>query len=200
MNEELGSLRQRRRLDTYQEIHLAALDLIEEQGLKETTVQQIAARARVSPRTFFRYFSSKEQVALPGQQRMLHVIDTLDVADGDLSAVLRQIEAAAEYAISSQNDPELVEHRRIARLLASEPELQSAAASQERLLAGRLRARLQDQLPHEDPLTVLLIAELAVMLWRTSWDRWGELSAGGDIEDPLTLYRRTREKLRRIVG
>lgn len=50
----------RRRLDTYLEIHEAALELFESQGIRETTVQQIADRARVSPRTFFRYFTTKE--------------------------------------------------------------------------------------------------------------------------------------------
>ncbi|WP_448070681.1 helix-turn-helix domain-containing protein [Georgenia yuyongxinii] len=49
-----------RRLDTYLEIHEAALELFESQGIRETTVQQIADRARVSPRTFFRYFTTKE--------------------------------------------------------------------------------------------------------------------------------------------
>ncbi|MDF9276216.1 TetR family transcriptional regulator [Arthrobacter sp. EH-1B-1] len=34
-------------------------------------MQQIADRAGISSRTFFRYFTRKEHAALPGQHRML---------------------------------------------------------------------------------------------------------------------------------
>lgn len=62
-------------------------------------------------------------------------------------------------------DPELIEHRRVARLLAREPDLQALAAAQERVLTTRLRTHLAGQLDGYDPLTVLLIAEVAVVVW-----------------------------------
>jgi AcrR family transcriptional regulator len=193
-------LRTRRRLDTHQEIHQAALELFEEQGVRETTVQQIADRAGISHRTFFRYFTSKEQAALPGQRRMLQAIDALEVSDADPATVLRGVEAMAESVMDRENDPELEEHRRVARLLAREPELQALAASQEQVLTDHLRARLAGQLEGQDPMTVLLIAEVAVAVWRASWERWGELAVEGEAGDPVELYRRFREELRRIVG
>lgn len=193
-------LRTRRRLDTHQEIQRAALELFEEQGVRETTVQQIADRAGVSPRTFFRYFASKEQAALPGQRRMLLAIDTLEVTDADLPSVLRDVEVMTEAVMGGENDPELEEHRRIARLLARDADLRALAASQEQALIAHLRARLTEQLGALDPTTVLLIAEVAVAVWRTSWQRWGELAVEGEPGDPVLLYRRCREELRRVVG
>jgi hypothetical protein len=44
------------------------------------------------------------------------------------------------------------------------------------------------------------IAEVAVAVWRTSSQRWGELAVEGGAEDPVELYRRCRQELRRVVG
>jgi AcrR family transcriptional regulator len=193
-------LRGRRRLDTHDDIHLAALELFEQQGVRATTVQQIADRAGVSPRTFFRYFTSKEQAALPGQRRLLAAIDGLALTATDPATVLADVEAATEAAIGRDADPELAEHRRVALLLAREPDLRALAAAQEQALAARLRARLAELLPGADGTTALLVAEVAVAVWRASWERWGELALAGATHDPVEVYRRLQTALRRTVG
>lgn len=58
------SLRQRRRARTRREIAATALELFEERGYEGTSVEQIAERALISPRTFYRYFPAKEEVLL----------------------------------------------------------------------------------------------------------------------------------------
>jgi AcrR family transcriptional regulator len=57
-------LRERKKLATRLALHEAALRLVTERGLEHVSVDDIAERADVSPRTFFNYFSSKDDAVL----------------------------------------------------------------------------------------------------------------------------------------
>jgi AcrR family transcriptional regulator len=56
------SLRERRRFRTRRTIQAHALRLFADKGFQATTIEDIAAAAEMAPRTFFRYFPTKEEV------------------------------------------------------------------------------------------------------------------------------------------
>lgn len=193
-------LRERRRLGTQLEIHEAALSLFEEQGLHATTVQQIADRAGVSHRTFFRYFASKEQAALPGQRRLLRAFETLELDSDAPADVLREIERVSIAAMSGVEEARLDGRRRITRLLAAEPDLKSAVAGHELQLVDALRERLGEHLADWPAGRIRLVAEVAVATWHTAWQHWGELVTRDDSIQPADVFRQCTVDLRLIAG
>ena len=117
-------LRERKKIQTRLALARAAMRLFEERGYAATTVDDIAAAANVSRRTFFRYFSTKEEVFIVdplGKLAALHVA----LADGPpdeptIAALRRGVVALA----GAYFEPDLI--RAEARIALLEPVVAAA--------------------------------------------------------------------------
>jgi AcrR family transcriptional regulator len=69
-----SGLRQRKKDSARRAIEDAAWELFAEQGYEETSINDIAERADVAPRTFFRYFPTKEAVMYPQFEELLQSV------------------------------------------------------------------------------------------------------------------------------
>jgi AcrR family transcriptional regulator len=66
-----AGLRERKKMQTRDRLIAAALELCDQQGFEATTVDQISDAADISPRTFNRYFATKEDVVLAPVEDMI---------------------------------------------------------------------------------------------------------------------------------
>ena len=110
-------------MQTRHAIHEAALQLIDEQGLEATTIDQICSAADVSSRTFFNYFPSKAAAVLqlPDATISPEVRERFLAARGGLVLALCDVVGS-----SSEAGPD---RGRLKKLVARHPELLSIVMS-----------------------------------------------------------------------
>lgn len=174
MSEEPHGLRERRRRETTSEIQRVTIDLLETRGWEATTVADIAHTAGISPRTFFRYFDSKEQAALPGQRRLWLAVNSFSTEEHTLEAVTLEVERVLRAAMLGSTDSAEIEvHRRVARLFQTVPHLYAVASAQDAEFVRALRERCIALLPDTDVTLLHGLAESAMAIWRTAWWHWG---------------------------
>jgi AcrR family transcriptional regulator len=82
------SLRERKKTTTRLALMHTALQLFEERGFDNVRVEEIAEAADVAPRTFFRYFEHKEDVAFP---LLGPILDALLASDDPFETLIEQI-------------------------------------------------------------------------------------------------------------
>src|SRR6202021_3265533 len=82
--------------DARARLQAAALALYGERGYEETTVAEIAERAGLTERTFFRYFADKREVLFWGQDRLIELYVTTIAAAPEAAGVMDIMAAAIE--------------------------------------------------------------------------------------------------------
>jgi len=120
-----ASLRERKKARTRASIREHAVRLFREKGYQETTVEQIAAAAEVSPSTFFRYFPTKEDVILQDDMDA-RLLELLARQPADMPP-LAAIRAAVREAVSSFDEAEMAQFRATTELMMTVPEIRARA-------------------------------------------------------------------------
>ena len=177
-------LRERKKERTRRLLADVALDLFEANGFDRTTVDDIAAAAEVSPRTFFRYFATKDEALFDRAddvQETFRALLASRPADEPLLVALREIGIALIGG-------DLVEADRVRRVLTlahTEPALRRryealitmVEADLTDWAAGRLGVPPSDMRP-------LLLAAAVLAARRVAMDIWLE-SPGEDLSDQV---------------
>jgi AcrR family transcriptional regulator len=167
----------------------AAMQLYSERGYDQTTVAEIAKRAGLTERTFFRYFADKREVLFHGsvllQERLVQGIEDAAPALPPIDAVGAALEAAA---------CPLEEVRGFSRqrqaIIAANPELQE----RELIKLATLAAAVADALRRRgvpDP-AASLAAEAGIAVFKIAFQRW--VDGPGDSGEQ-TLPRLIRQSL-----
>lgn len=97
--------RQQRYDHTWRSIHDAAYELVTAQGMRATTVDEIAEKAGVSPRTFFNYFPTKDDAVLGLRApKLTEKMLERDAQRGDRYVYLRIVMLLLEILESSMSE------------------------------------------------------------------------------------------------
>jgi len=180
----MAGLREQKKRLARDTLAKAALELFSEKGFEHTTVDEIAARAGISRRSFFRYFTSKEEAAFPKQNERLaqfrELLQRYEVKQSGVGAVRE-----ACLAIGRQYTAERAERLARQRLVDSSNALrifeQSADVEMERILVDELAG---DPGTDIERLRRARIFAAAVMgLIRVVLREWFDGNAEGNLEE-----------------
>lgn len=178
-------LRERKKRETRAALSRAACRLCIERGWDNVTVDDIAAAANVSPRTFRNYFTTKAEAIAAGHfERMLRIADGLRArppAEPLWAAIVNAV--AAQFEPERRTDGKALDAKRWmkgVRFVLTEPAIQAevlkATASAQVELAKAIAGRMGTDVAHDayPQLTAAVVAagiDVAVGRWLRSGPR-----------------------------
>ncbi|GAB3610103.1 TetR family transcriptional regulator [Humibacter ginsengiterrae] len=168
------------RPDARERLEAAALELFERQGFAATTVPQIAERAGLTTRTFFRYFADKREVIYADDQFPALVRSMFADAPADLSPIELIVESIRRFS-----DEEL-EHqrdkiRRRSAIVLSDPGLRERSLRKRAEIAEAIRDGLLERgVPAR---TATLLADTTANVFEVSLAEWIDADDGRALSD-----------------
>jgi AcrR family transcriptional regulator len=154
----------------------AALALFAERGFDQTTAAEIAARAGLTERTFFRHFADKREVLFGGagllEERILAGVIGAPAAAGPLEAMSQGLDSAAQMLGETRRD--LACHRQA--VIAANPELRERELAKLAHYAAAITTALRDRGVNEQQAnlaaeTGMTVLRLAMQWWATGTDK-----------------------------
>jgi AcrR family transcriptional regulator len=188
--------RERKRTKTRLMIQAEALRLFAAKGYSETTVEEIADAAAISPRTFFRYFPSKEDVVIWDEYDPL--VPELLQARPDDEPAAETLRAVIREALSGlyRSDPERLLGR--VRLLFSVSELRARFAEEQQRGMETLAPLLeQKRWTQTDDLQLRAIGAALIAAVFVALDHWQQDEGKSDL---LALLDQTIDALAKGIG
>jgi AcrR family transcriptional regulator len=168
----------------------AAMELYAEQGFEQTTVAEIAARAGLTERTFFRHFADKREVLFYGMEmlrdRLVRAVAGAPASATAMEAVGAAFEAAG---VIFQENPERVRLRDA--IVSANPELRERELIKLAAFASAVAGALRDRGVPEPAAS--LAAETGVAVFKVAFARWvsdpGQLDLPGMIRESMAELR-----------
>jgi AcrR family transcriptional regulator len=179
-------LRERKKEETRRALMYAALELFTERGYDHVTVEQIAERANVAPRTFFRYFESKASACFGFQSDLIEALEETGDAVATSEAQIR------EYGRRVAEDPEFFETQ--VRLALGHPQVRVKRLEVLLAFDDAITRRLVAESPGIDPVRARLAAYVVTHLIPAVMETWaleGCPRPGPDWESALAHMRAT---------
>jgi AcrR family transcriptional regulator len=146
----------------------AALELYLERGFEQTTVAEIAKRAGLTERTFFRHFADKREVLFWGQNVLRELIVNTVASAPDSAAPIDAVAAAIEAAGALLQEREGARQRQA--VIDANPELQERELIKLASLASAMADVLR-QRGVKDP-AASLTAEAGIAVFKIAFGRW----------------------------
>ena len=172
----------------------AALELFVERGFEQTTVAEIAQRAGLTERTFFRHFTDKREVLFAGtgplRELLEREIEQAPAGELPIDLVAGALQAAAQLLQQRGDFPWRRQQVIMANVDLQERELIKLAALGA-AMAGALRAR---GIPEP---SASLAAEAGMTVFRVAFERW---TAGNCEPDLAELIRDSLDTLKAVAA
>jgi AcrR family transcriptional regulator len=194
--ERLG-LRERKKRATRQALHSQALRLVAARGFDDVTIEDIAAAADVSPRTFFNYFGSKEDVIVnPDPDRIERLRSLLDQHPGDEPpmAVIEAVLLAQLDEVTTRREEWLLRLKLVREIPALTPRHLAAFDAMERVFVEHVARRTGREVTDLQPL---LVAAASMAAMRAAISLW---SVGDGHHSLPELVREAFAALRAGLG